>query len=134
MTTNTPTATRATRLMGEVLEVLKGVDVSEAEAKELVPLVKAIQAVAAFASVVDAEIQRRAVTLGVDVPGATLKDSVTQRKWIDAKMAADMAFAQFGVKAFKLDSPAGVEKLGPEGKAFAALASTKPAGSKKAVY
>jgi hypothetical protein len=124
----------AIRKLEDVVEALKGVDLQEAPAGFLVPLVKAVQAVSMYAAAVDAEIQRRAIANNEALPGVMVKDVATHRKWNDAEVAAALAFEQFGLKAFKLDSPAGIEKLGDEGKALVSVASTKPPGGKRAVY
>ncbi|MEL7086848.1 MAG: hypothetical protein AAGL98_00150 [Planctomycetota bacterium] len=117
-----------------LVDALKAIDLQNTAPAELVPLVKAVQSVGAYAAAVDAEIQRRAIGNGEMLPGVVVKDAVTHRKWNDADTAADLAFSQFGLKAFKLESPAAIEKLGDEGKALVAVASFKPEAGKRVVY
>ena len=76
-----------------------------------------------------------AVAIG-DEAGLLVKDAVKHRQWHDEETVAALAQEQFGDKAFtrKLLSPAGIEKLGAEGKALVAIASYKPEGGKVAVY
>jgi hypothetical protein len=104
--------------------------------ENLVPLAKSIQDVAAFGATLSAMINARVIVDGVDVPGAARKPSIAHRKWNDPEAAARAAYDQFGKAAFEcsLKSPAGVEKLGPEGKAFVALASFKPDAPDRVVY
>lgn len=125
---NAPAATTAIEQLNSVLELLKGVDLGAAMPADLVPLVKAVQSVSMYAAAVHAEIERRAIANNELLPGVITGTTVTHRKWNDEATAAALAFEQFGLKAFKLDSPAGIEKLGDEGKALVAVASTKPPG------
>jgi hypothetical protein len=103
-------------------------------ADDLVPLAKAVQAVAEFVPVIGKEIMQRVVVDGVCIPGAVRKLSVTHRKWHDPAVVADLAFKSFGLSAFKLESPAALEKLGDEGKALVAVASYKPKATDCVVY
>jgi hypothetical protein len=65
-----------------------------------------------------------------------VKDCIVHRKWHDQEAAEQLAQETFGDKAFtrSLLSPAGIEKLGADGKAFVAVASFKPDAGKKVVY
>ena len=100
----------------------------------LVPLAKSVQDVAAFGGTLAAMITARVITDGVDVPGAARKPGITHRKWNDADAVAALAFEAFGLKAFKLESPAAIEKLGENGEALVAIASTKPEAKDRVVY
>lgn len=120
----------------ETLELLKNIDLKDIDSGALVPLVKAAQAIGAFSAAVDAQIQERALILNELIPGVLVKDQVKHRQWSDKETAAQLAQEKFGDKAFKREllSPAGIEKLGPEGKALVAVASFKPEAGKVAVY
>lgn len=123
-----------TEILNNIVEQLKTIDTAQLGDDELVPMIKAAQSVCAFTAALDAEIQKRALQDGKMLPGVVVKDAVTHRKWHDAAVAADLAFSQFGLKAFKLESPAAIEKLGDEGKALVAVASFKPEAGKRVVY
>jgi len=133
---NTPSAAVATAQLTSLVELLKGIDLQSSLPAELVPLVKAVQSIGAFSTAVDAEIQRRAIGNSEMLPGVVVKDGVTHRKWHDQDAAEQLAQETFGDRAFerKLLPPAGIEKLGAEGKTFVAVASFKPEGVKRAVY
>jgi len=135
-TSNAPNSLDALISLAGTLEILKAVDLERVAPANLVPLVKAVKDVAAFAAALDAQIQMRAVTNGELLPGVMLKDEVKHRVWVDKEAAEQLAQETFGDKAFKREllSPAQIEKLGPEGKGFVALASIKPPAGKKAVY
>ena len=131
---NIRTAPELRDALNAIVEELKLLEASKIADADLVPLVKSVQDVGAYIATIDAQIQLRAITNNVMLPGVVVKDAVTHRKWNDAKLAAELAFAQFGLKAFKLDSPAGIEKLGTEGEALVSVASTKPPAGKRVVY
>lgn len=128
MTKNTADAIDVTAYLNNTLEILKGVDLTLAKPGDLVPLIKAVQSVAAYSATVHAEIERRAIGNKELLPGVVTGTTTTHRTWNDAETAGKLAFEQFGLKAFKLESPAAIEKLGDEGKALVAVASTKPPG------
>jgi hypothetical protein len=117
-----------------IVAELATLDVAIVADDELVPLAKLAQVVAGFAQVIDRRITDRAVIDGVLVPGVALKAGVTHRKWHDPVTAAELAFKSFGLNAFKLESPAALEKLGDEGKALVAVASYKPETCGRVVY
>ncbi len=123
-----------TEILNNIVEQLKTIDTAQLGDAELVPMIKAVQSVCAFTAALDAEIQKRALQDGKMLPGVVIKDAVTHRKWRDAAVAADLAFTTFGLKAFKLESPAAIEKLGDEGEALVAVASFKPEAGKRVVY
>lgn len=137
MNTNVPTVLSAYDALRDALARLQAIDADKIESANLVPMVKAVQDIAAFAAAIDAQIQARAVGNGELLPGVIVKDTVTHRKWTDVETAKQLAQETLGDKAFtkpELLSPAQMEKLGDEGKAFVAVASFKPPGAKKAVY
>ena len=101
---------------------------------DLVPLAKACREIAEFGKVIDAYIAQRVLVEGIDIPGAARKPGITHRKWNDETAATDLAFEAYGLKAFKLQSPAAVEKLGENGKALVAIASFKPEATDRVVY
>jgi len=133
---NEVTSHTALIMLADVLEVLKGVRLDRAEAANLVPLANAVKAIAAYGVAVHAQIEVRALTNNEPVPGVAVKDAIVHRKWHDQTAAEELAQEAFGDKAFTraLLSPAGIEKLGPDGKAFVAVASYKPEAGKKVVY
>jgi len=100
----------------------------------LVPLAKSVQDVAAFGETLGAMITARVIADGADIPGAARKPGITHRKWNDDEVAASLAFEAFGLKAFKLVTPAAIEKLGENGKALVAIASFKPPATDRVVY
>lgn len=136
MTTNFPEVAQIYADLQSVLEKLQALEASKVEDHNLVPMVKAIQAIGIYAGKVDNEIQLRAVGNGVLLPGVVVKTKVTHRKWHDGEAAAQLAQEEFGDAAFSraLLSPAGIEKLGPKGEQFVAVASFKPEGDKAASY
>lgn len=137
MTSNIPAINEVYADLERVLAKLQAIDAAAIEAANLVPMVKAVQSIGAYAVAIDAQIQARAVGNNELLPGVTVKETVTHRKWNDVEAAEQLAQETFGDKAFKpreLLSPAGIEKLGKEGKTFVAVASYKPEGARKAVY
>ena len=134
MSQNTRTPLELKNALDAIVAELKALEAAAIADAELVPLVKSAQDVGAYVATIDAQIQLRAITNGVMLPGVVVKDAVTHRKWHDAATAAELAYTQFGLKAFKLESPATLEKLGDEGKALVAVASFKPEAGKRVVY
>jgi hypothetical protein len=117
-----------------IVAELAALDVAAIDDNELVPLAKTFQAAASFVEVIDSRIQARVIGEGLSIAGAMRKPIAKHRFWHDETVAADLAFATYGLKAFKLQSPAALEKLGEEGMALVAVASTKPEASYKAAY
>jgi hypothetical protein len=117
-----------------IVSELQALDVAAIDDNELVPLAKTVQAAASFVEVIDGRIQARVIADGMSIAGAMRKPIAKHRFWHDETVAADLAFATYGLKAFKLQSPAALEKLGEEGMALVAVASTKPEASYKAAY
>ena len=136
MNTNIPALASVYADLQDVLSKLQAINADDIESANLVPMVKAVQAIGAYSAAIDAQIRQRAVDQGELIPGVLVKDAVKHRQWNDEETVAALAQEQFGDKAFtrKLLSPAGIEKLGAEGKALVAIASYKPEGGKVAVY
>jgi hypothetical protein len=132
--TNTRTPAQLRAALDAIVDELKALDASTLADAELVPLVKSVQSVGAYVSAIDAQIQIRAITNGVMLPGVVVKDAIVHRKWSDVNTASELAFAQFGLKAFTFNGPAAIEKLGDGGKALVAVASYKPEAGKRVVY
>jgi hypothetical protein len=136
MTINTPNTATVKAVLDTALELCKGLNLDSVGAAELVPLVSALKAIGAYTTAVHAQIEVRALTNNQPVPGVAVKDAIVHRRWHDQEAAEQLAQEQFGDKAFSrtLLSPAGIEKLGADGKAFVAVASFKPNAGKKVVY
>lgn len=132
--TNTRTPQQLREALDAILTELAAIDATTIADGELVPFAKTAQNVGAFATVIDNRIKWRAITDKVAVPGVAVKPGITHRKWNDAAAAAELAFEAFGLRAFKLESPAAIEKLGPDGASLVAIASTKPAAEDRVVY
>lgn len=136
MNTNIPDLATVYADLEAVLAKLAALDAEKIESANLVPMVKAVQSIGAYASAIDAQIQARAIGNNELIPGVVVKDAVKFRQWTDKDAAEQLAQEQFGDKAFKreLISPAQMEKLGPAGVSFVAVASFKPEAGKKVVY
>lgn len=136
MNTNIPEVAAVYHDLEAVLARLQAIDAAKIESANLVPMVKAVQAIGAFSAAIDAQIQARAIGNGELLPGVVVKDAVVHRRWTEPETAAQLAQETLGDKAFSrtLLSPAQMEKLGDDGKAFVAVASFKPEAGKKAVY
>lgn len=136
MTTNTPTSFDVYLRLADAFEQLRALDLTDAAGANLVPLAKLAKDVGSYVAALDAQIKLRAEA-GNLVPGAALKDEIKHRQWHDNEAAAELAREEFGADAFSkpaLLSPAQIEKLGPKGKAFVAVASYKPEAGKRVVY
>jgi hypothetical protein len=117
-----------------IVSELQALDVAAIADNELVPLAKTVQATASFIEAIDSRIQTRVIGDGMSIAGAMRKPVAKHRFWHDETLAADLAFTTYGLKAFKLASPAALEKLGEEGQALVAVASTKPEPAFRAAY
>jgi hypothetical protein len=117
-----------------IIEELKALDTATITDAELVPLTKSLEDVASYVKSFDARIQLRVLTDKVAVPGVATKPGITHRKWNDEDAVASLAYEAYGLKAFKLLTPAAVEKLGEDGVALVAIASTKPDAQDRVVY
>lgn len=100
---------------------------------ELVRLLRLVRALndnrPAYEDVLTAKLK-----LGYVAEGAALKPGRSFRAWNDAEQAANVLYGQYGVKGVKPLSPAQAEKLGLEGKKYAAVGTHKPEAELKAVY
>lgn len=134
MNTNIPALASVYANLQDVLSKLQSINTDDIESANLVPMVKAMQAIGSYTAAIDAQIQARAIANGELIPGVVIKDAVTHRKWNDAAVASELAFEKFGLKAFKLESPAAIEKMGGEGEALVSVASFKPPAGKRVVY
>lgn len=136
MNTNIPALASVYADLQDVLAKLQAISADDIESANLVPMVRAVQSIGAFTATLDAQIQTRAIGNGELIPGVVVKDAVTHRKWHDQATAEQLAQETLGDAAFKREllSPAGIEKLGADGKAFVAVASFKPDAGKKVVY
>lgn len=134
MITNFPALSEVYADLQSLLEKLLALDAAVIDSANLVPMMKAVQSIGAYQCAIDAQIQARAIGNNELIPGVVVKDAVTQRRWNDSALAGDLAFAQFGLKAFTLNSPAALEKMGDEGSALVAVASYKPPAGKRVVY
>ena len=117
-----------------IVAELKLVDAAAIADAELVPLAKSVQDAASYVKALDAQIELRVVVNGMTIPGAARKPGITHRKWNDEDAASALAFDAFGLRAFKLVTPAAIEKLGDEGTALVSIASYKPAATDRVVY
>lgn len=133
---NTPNTAEIRHALQTAFAMLQAIDADKLASAELVPLVNDIKNIAAYVSAIDAQIQTRAVANGELLPGVIVETSTTHRAWSEPETAAELAQSELGDDAFtrKLKSPAQIEKMGAKGKAFVAVASYKPEGSKRAVY
>lgn len=131
---NTRTPHELKLALDAIVSELQALDAAAIADAELVPLAKTVQAVGGFCTVIERRLAERVIADNASVPGAARKPGITHRKWNDADVAGDLAFKAYGLKAFKLESPAALEKLGDEGKALVAVASFKPDATDRVVY
>lgn len=131
---NARTAAELKLALDAIVTELKALDTASIADAELVPLAKTVADVGAYVKAIDARIAHRVLTDKVAIPGAATKPGITHRAWNDEEAAAALAFEAFGLKAFKLVSPAAVEKLGDSGASLVAIGSTKPLASDRVVY
>ena len=131
---NTRTPQQLKDALDAIVAELAALNTATIADAELVAFTKTLQDVGKYAGKLDQRIQQRALTDKVPVPGVAVKPGITHRKWNDAEAAGALAFEAFGLRAFKLESPAAIEKLGENGKALVAIASTKPPADDRVVY
>jgi hypothetical protein len=101
--------------------------------EELVRLLRLIRALGDVKPVYEDALTVQ-LKLGRTAEGAMLKPSRTFRLWNDPIQAAMQLHQDYGCLGVKPVTPAQAEKLGLEGKKFAAIAAHKPAGEYKAHY
>ena len=101
--------------------------------EELVRLLRLIRALGDVK-----EVYEEALTLhlrmGGTADGVSLKPGRAWRAWNDPMQAATILMQHYGPKGVKPITPAQAEKLGFEGKAYAAVGSHKPDAEMKASY
>jgi len=131
---NIRTAAQIKDALDAITAELKQIETASIPDADLGPLAKSITQAAGYLKALDTRMEQRAITDGVALVGVVVKDKITHRAWHDAETAAELAYAQFGLKAFKLETPAAIEKLGKEGEALVAVASFKPPAGKRLVY
>jgi hypothetical protein len=107
--------------------------VEDLTTEELVRLLRMIRALGDVKEVYE-DMLATHLKMGRTADGASLKPSRSFRAWNDPVQAATFLHQQYGAKGVKPVSPAQSEKLGVEGKKFAAVAAHKPEGDLKAVY
>jgi hypothetical protein len=136
MTSNIPAINEVYDDLQHVLAKLQAIGTEAIDDAALVPLANAIKNLGVFGAQVHAQIELRTIGNGIMLPGVVVKDAIAHRKWHDIEAARQLAYEQFGKKAFKCEllSPAGIEKLGDDGRAFVVVASYKPEAGKHAVY
>jgi len=107
--------------------------VEDLTTEELVRLLRMIRALGDVKTVYEDALATH-LKMGRSADGVALKPGRTWRAWNDATQAATFLMQQYGTKGVKPLSPAQAEKLGFEGKKFAAVAAHKPPGEVRAVY
>jgi len=102
-------------------------------AQELVRLLRLIRALGDVKPAYEDALETR-LKLGHTADGASLKPGRSFRSWNDPIQAATYLQQHYGAQAVKPVSPAQAEKLGLEGKKYAAIGAHKPEAPLKAVY
>lgn len=100
---------------------------------ELVRLLRLIRALGDVKEAYE-DVLATKLKLGYAADGATLKPGRSFRSWNDAEQAATILYQNYGPKGIKPISPAQAEKLGLEGKKYAAVGAHKPEAPLKASY
>ena len=100
--------------------------VEDLTTEELVRLLRLIRALGDVKDVYEEALTKR--------PDAVLKPGRSLRAWNDPIQAATTLMHHYGPKGVKAVTPAQAEKLGIEGKKYAAVAVHKPEAPMKAVY
>lgn len=101
--------------------------------QELVRLLRLIRALGDVKEVYEDALSTH-LKMGRTADGATLKPGRRWRSWNDATQAVTVLHQHYGAKAVKPVSPAQAEKLGLEGKKYAAIAAHTPEAELKAFY
>lgn len=107
--------------------------VEDLTTEELVRLLRMIRALGDVKEVYEDALAVH-LKMGRTAEGVQLKPGRAWRAWNDGTQAAEFGHQQYGSKGVKALTPAQLEKLGPAGKQYAAVASHKPAGEMKASY
>jgi len=100
--------------------------VEDLTTEELVRLLRLIRALGDVKDVYEEALTKR--------PDAALKPGKKWRVWNDARQASEFTMRNYGAQHLKPPSPAQLEKLGFEGKKYAAVAAHAPEPKLKAVY
>lgn len=101
--------------------------------EEIVRLLRIIRALGDVKPVYEEALTTH-LKMGRQAQGATLKPTRSFRSWNDEMQAAEYGYQHFGAKGVRAATPAQLEKLGPAGKAYAAVGAHKPEGQLKASY
>jgi len=101
--------------------------------QELVRLLRLIRALGDVKEVYEEALTTH-LKMGRTAEGTALKPQRSFRAYNDAIQAAEVTAQHYGIKALKPPTPAQLEKLGPAGKQYVAVATHKPEGQLKAVY
>ena len=100
---------------------------------ELVRLLRLIRALGDVKAVYE-DVLTTKLKLGYAAAGAALKPGRAYRAWNDDQQAAQVLYSNYGARGIKPLSPAQAEKLGIEGKKYAAVGAHKPEAPMKAFY
>jgi hypothetical protein len=107
--------------------------VEDLTTEELVRLLRMIRALGDVKKVYEQALTSH-LQSGAVADGVSLKPGQAWRAWNDPIQAASYLYQHYGAKGIKPLSPAQAEKLGIEGKQYAAVAVHKPPGELKAYY
>lgn len=100
---------------------------------ELVRLLRLIRALGDVKEAYE-DVLATKLKLGYAAEGAALKPGRSFRSWNDAEQAAAVLYQNYGPKGIKPLSPAQAEKLGLEGKKYAAIGAHKPEAPLRVAY
>jgi hypothetical protein len=100
---------------------------------ELARLLRIIRALGDVKPVYE-EILTTRLKMGYTAEGVALKLGRAWRAWNDDQQAATVLMQHFGPRGVKPVTPAQAEKLGLEGKKYAAIGAHKPEAPLKAAY
>lgn len=101
--------------------------------EEIVRLLRIIRALGDVKPVYEEALLTH-LKLGRQAQGAGLKPQRSYRSWNDDMQAAEIGYQNYGAKGVRPATPAQLEKMGPAGKAYAAVGAHKPEGQLKASY
>lgn len=101
--------------------------------QELVRLLRLIRALGDVKEVYEDALAAH-LKMGRMADGASLKPGRSFRAFNDAQQAAEFGYHTYGAKGVRPLTPAQLEKLGPAGKQYAAIATHKPEAPLKASY
>lgn len=107
--------------------------IEDLTAEELVRLLRLIRALGDVKAVYEDALEAK-LKLGHQAPGAMLKPSRSYRVFNDERQAAEFTVQHYGAQHLKPPTPARLEKLGPAGKQYVAVAARKPEAPLKVFY